>query len=141
MIGFGDMDDVGPAQARHVATDAIIGLTLAHPAARRQAATPIGVAFQAAIAEVGYPRLGLREPMGIVAGDAAEFSLARFEATALVHLLELADEAVFILARRPFKYRPEALKGKTGAEVFIPAAGPQDSPLAIQVTLLADGIP
>jgi hypothetical protein len=55
MIGFGDMNNAGVAQSRHVATDAVIGLALALacPAAHRQAATSFGMAFQAAIPEVG----------------------------------------------------------------------------------------
>ena len=141
MIRLGDMDDAGAAQARHVATDAIIGPALTRPAAHRQAATSIGVAFQAAIAEVGYLRLGLREPMGIVAGDAPESALARFEATALVHLLELADETVFGRARWLLQHGPEAMEWQTRPKVLIPAAGPQDTPLAVQVALLADGVP
>jgi hypothetical protein len=124
-----------------VATDAVVGPSPLGADGRRQAATSIGVALQAAIPEVGRIFLRLRKPMRIVACDAPKAPLACLEAATLAQLLELADETVFDETVRTLEYRPEALKGQSRPKVLIASACAQDAFLPVQVALLADGIP
>ncbi len=114
MIRRGGMDDVGAARARHVAADAIVVAAPLQADRRRQSTAPIGVALQAATPEIGHLLLGRRQPMRIVAGDAAESALAGEEATALVHLLDLADEPVLGRVRRRLQHRPELIERQPG---------------------------
>ena len=60
--------------------------------------------------------------MRIVACDAPEVALARREATALVHLLELADEMVLVRTSRTLEYRPEVMKWQGRPIVLIATA-------------------
>src|SRR5262249_51548978 len=127
-------------EARHVAGGAVV---LAAPLATgrlREAATAIGVAFQAAASEIARPLLGRRPTVRIVAGDAAEPACAGAEATALVHLLDLADEAVLVPARGALEHRPDAMERQPGPEIVVPAVELHDALLAQQVALLADGV-
>jgi hypothetical protein len=48
--------------------------------------------------------------MGIVAANAPEASVTRFEASVLAHLLELADETIFSVTCGSLEHRPEAMK-------------------------------
>src|SRR5262249_4580096 len=127
-------------RTRHVATGAIILPAPLQLHRRREAAAAIGMALQTAIAVIGRRVLGRGELVGIVAGDAAEPAQTGAEATARVHLLDLADETALGLISWPLENRPEVREGQPWPKVFIPMTSPQDAPTAIQVTLLADGI-
>src|SRR5205823_1229018 len=63
------------------------------------------------------------------------------EATAFVHLLDLADETVLGRARRPLEHRPGPMERQPGSKILGTTVQLHDAPLADQVTLLADGIP
>ena len=58
VIGRRGMDHVGAPQSRHVANGTIIIPASLEPGLRGEAATPIGVALQAAVTVIGYLLLG-----------------------------------------------------------------------------------
>jgi hypothetical protein len=79
--------------------------------------------------------------MWIVAGNTPEPAFAGAEAAAFVQLLELADDAVLGGAGCPLQNRPEPVERQSRPIILIAAVGPKDAPIAVQVALLANGIP
>ena len=92
MVGRRGMDHVGAARSRHVATGTVILPASLQPGLHREAATPIGVAFLASLAVIGHALFGRGKLVRVMARDTAKPSFAGAEASALVHLLDLADE-------------------------------------------------
>ena len=76
--------------------------------------------------------------MRIVAGDAAEPAVAVAEATAVVHLLDLADEPIFGRVLGPLEHRPDAIERYPGPKIVILAIELHNALVAHQVALLAD---
>src|SRR4051794_29794432 len=102
MVGDGGVRDVRGTEARHVAVDATVLRGFARR--QRQAASPLLVALQAASAVMGVSLVKQHALVGIVAGHTPQSGRARrllrkiragrgatLEASALVHLLDLAD--------------------------------------------------
>ncbi len=86
------MGDVAAFRARHVAADTIIIGASCQPDVRRQAATPIGVAFLASLTVIGHALFRRGEQVRVMARNTAKPSFTGAEAAALVHLLHLTDE-------------------------------------------------
>ena len=141
MIDRRGMNDVGGPRPRHVAADAVILAAPLPTDRRRQPAAAIGVTLQATVPVIAHPLLRGRQPMRIVAGDATEPAVTGAEATALVHLLDLADEPIRRRARRLLEHRPDPIKGQSGPEILIATVELHHALVAQQMTLLADAIP
>src|SRR5271167_2815579 len=94
MVRRGAMEDIGTAQSRQMASDAVVVAASRLPDCHREATTPIDVALQAALPEVGDFLAWFGQPMRIVAGDTPKAASTRAEATALVHLLDMVDEPI-----------------------------------------------
>src|SRR5262245_62900281 len=78
----------------------------------------------------------------VVAGGTAEPALARLEALALDHLLDVADCFLFPAhRRRGHVNRPEILQRKTRTVIEEPTSAARNAGLALKVALLADGLP
>ena len=99
------------------------------------------MALQAALPVVGDPLTGFGQPMRIVAGCASQRALARAEAAALVHLLDLANETLFGRPVGGVEHGPELMERQTRPVILVPAVASQDPLMAAQVTLLANRIP
>ena len=99
MIRHRGMNDVGAARGGMWQPTQSSSRLCCEPGRRREAATPVGVALQAAFPEIGRLLAVGRQPVGIMAGDAPEPAAAGTETTALVHLLDLTDETVLVATR------------------------------------------
>ena len=82
------------ARTRQMATDAVVIAASILRDSLRKAAAPIAMALQTVLPEVGGLLARFGQPMRIVAGDTPKAALARAEATALVHLLDMVDELI-----------------------------------------------
>ena len=107
-------------QSRHVTTGTIIIPASLQPGLRREAATPIGVALQAAVPVIGHLLNGCGLLMRVVTGNAPEPATTGAEAAALMHLLNLADHAVLSRARGRLEYRPDLMERQPWPKVLIP---------------------
>ena len=141
MFRYGGMDDVGAARARHMAAHAVVVAAPFQPDGRREATALIGVALQAAPPVVGDLLTGFGQPMRIVAGCASQRALARAEAAALVHLLDLANEPLLGRPADCVEHGPELMERQTRPVILVPAVESQNPLMAVQVTLLANRIP
>ena len=141
MIRRRGMRDVEAARLRHVTAGAVIVPAPLQPVARGKAATPLGVTHQAATSVIGHLLRGRGEMVWIVAGNAPEPTSTGAEATALVHLFELADKTVFGPVRRLHEHGPEAMKRQPGPIVLISPTDPHNPGIAGQVALRTDVIP
>ena len=78
-----------------MAGSAIVIGALALPGEFRQAATSVRMALKATVAVIGCFFFNCRQPMWVMAGNAAELAFASLPAAAFVHLLDLAYKSVF----------------------------------------------
>jgi len=122
-----------------MASDAVVVAAPSLPDCHREATTPIDVALQAALPEVGDLHSGFGQPMRIVAGDTPKAASARAKAAALVHLLDLVDEPILRGPGGRERY-PELMEWQARSKVLIPAIQSLDPLETAQVTLLAYGI-
>ncbi len=142
VVGLRHVGDVGDAGARHVARDAVLATPPGLPLGQRQGATLFFVALETAIAVVGSLDGRRGQPVRVVAGDAAELALARAEATARFHLLDLPDHLeLALVAALLDEDRQEPVQGQARAEVEEVTARPGNAEPALEMALLADRIP
>src|SRR5207248_2006444 len=138
VIGARDVDDIGTRRHRHVTLDAAILPALGPTLRLGQAASGPLVAGQALLAEIGDLPLRCGNLVGVVARGATETALARAEATAGLHLLDVPHCLVppRIGAAEDCEERG---RGEAGPIVERVPAQALDPVVAQQVVLLADG--
>src|SRR5436305_12110717 len=93
---------------------------------------------QAAIPVVGCFVARVWELVGVVAREATHLARARSEATALMHLFDLAEESGLVEILRLHEHRFDRRQGQPRAVVGEAPARPDDADIALQVALLAD---
>jgi hypothetical protein len=140
-------------RAGHMASDArVVGL-LGAALVLRQLAIRLAMAVEAAAAIVLRLRSFLGQSMRVVARNAAELSHASRVAAALVHLLDMADEAIDWLAgsrvagrrgrvgrRRREENSFDGRPGQARPKILALAAARFDAHQAAEVALLTDGL-
>jgi hypothetical protein len=110
-----------------VAGSAIIHPALAHAVDGWKTAPVFSVTFQTAFSVKGRLLFRCGQLVGIVTRDAAELAGAPNKALTLMHLLDLADEAVLLLPLGLFEHCPERLKGQARPKILFAAAGADNS--------------
>ena len=100
------------------------------------------VARQAALAVVGGLGRRRRQPVRVVARDAAELALARAETATRFHLLDLPDRLELAsVAVLPEEDRQEPVQRQARAEVEKLTARPGEAERALEMALLTDRFP
>src|SRR5713226_2788654 len=126
MVRDGLMGNAHALDGRHMTGGAIVLFLLFPADAWSQATAGLSMARQTATAEEGRPLLGCRENVGVVAGDAAHFSVTLLKAPAQVHLLHVTELAAIGPLRPPHEGGPEKLEGEAWAEIKGLPAAPQN---------------
>ena len=139
MVRGGEVRDVRGADAGHVAFGAAIIRIALQSGRPRQCASLIGVAVQALLPIVRHLGSRIGKCVRIVAGDAAERSLAGAEALACLQLLDVVGVGMVVLSgQRPHEHGHELMKRQPGPVIgqLLPIA--DDFRHAQKVALLAD---
>ena len=139
MVGRRRVGDVGNVRPRHVARDAILAIPSGLPFGRRQGAAPLLVASHATLAIVKGLGRRRRQPVRVVARNAAKLALALSKTAAQFHLLVMPDGLEpALLALLGEKDGPEPVQRQARPKVERLTPGPQEPERALKVALLAD---
>ncbi len=117
----------------------VVRAPLSSPRFREAAPSPDGVTFQAAIAVVGRPLFGRRQPMWVVARGASELARATSITSAGMHLLDVSNRfgrTGVLLAGD--EHHEEFMQRQARTELECRATEPLDARSAPQMALLAD---